>query len=415
MNSAPSKKLWSRDFTILWLGLVQSYIGDAFLAIGLMWLVLDMTGSPTAAATLVALGGLPKLLGPLAGVLVDRSSKRKLMIGADLVRGVILIAIYILRVMQLLQVWHLYALVILLGAMSIVYGPSLRVLLPNLVANESLPAANSLLQGSLQLAMVLGTSLAGIVLAMFGTPIALLVDGISFLLASVVIWFVHFPPQLLQTAKLEFGHVFKDMLDGLRFIVNTQEVLLLTVLAFFLNLVLSPINIILPFYSEKVLGSGVEGFGFLASAISIGLLMGNLLAGTIGDRIPYARTILLGLLGMTAVLASLSMISLLWPALILTAALGMMAPVIQVPAITRLQRTIPPGLQGRVFATWEALVTLSIPIAAGVVGQALVTMPVPVIFGGAAIGTLLVTLLWSLVALRRSRHVMSVDQPSTTS
>ena len=157
---------------------------------------------------------------------------------------------------------------------------------------------------------------------------------------------------------------------------------------------------IFPIFSKDVLGGGVTGFGLLASAIAVGLLIGNVFVGVIGDRLSYAWTILIGMLGMVVMLAGLSMTQTLAPALLMTAGLGMMAMIIQVPMVTRLQRAVPMHYQGRVFATMNAVVTIAIPLAAVLAGQALVSLPVPVIFRIAALGSLIAAVLWLGISIR---------------
>ncbi|HEY0601588.1 MAG TPA: MFS transporter [Herpetosiphonaceae bacterium] len=410
MSQEQPAKLWNRNFSILWAGLIQSYLGDAFLEIGLLWLVIELTGSPLAAAGILALEGIPKLLGPLAGVVIDRSSKRFVVIMADLTRGLVLVLVYGLYVAGLLAVWQLYFLVVILGSMTIFYGPAMRVMLPTLIPDSALPAANSAIQGGQPVAMIVGASLAGILLATIGTPAALLVDGISFLIAALALSLVHFPAGLLQRKQLSARAVWQDMIGGLRFIFFTMQVLMLTGLAFFINLVLSPVNVIFPFFSQNILGQGVEGFGFLATAIAVGLLLGSVAAGVVGDRISYVWSILLGLVGMTLALISLSFAQSLIVALVITAMLGFMTPFIQIPLVSRLQRAVPPGYQGRVFATLGTLVSLSTPLAAALAGQALSTLPIPFIFRAAAVGTLLVAVIWFLFSLRQHE---STGQPGS--
>jgi MFS transporter, DHA3 family, macrolide efflux protein len=412
MSQAQPARLWNRNFAILWAGLVQSYLGDAFLEIGLIWLVLELTGSPVAAGAILALEGIPKLLGPFAGVVIDQTSKRLILIMADLVRGSVLLLLFILFTLGLLAVWHLYLLVVILGAMSILYGPALRVMLPSLVPDEALEGANSALQAGQQVSMVVGASLAGVTLALVGTAWALLLDGLSFLIAALALWLVHFPPALLKSARLTAGGIWRNMIGGLRFIVVTSQVLTLTVLAFFINLVLSPVNVIFPFYSNRVLQSGVEGFGFLATAIAIGLLLGNVAAGIVGDRLRYRWSILLGLVGMTISLIGLSFAQDLWLALLLVVLLGFMPPFIQIPLVSRLQRAVPQSYQGRVFATLSTLISLSTPLAAAIAGQALAALPVPLIFRIAAVGTMLVASMWLIMGLRQQDEPSS--QPAST-
>jgi MFS transporter, DHA3 family, macrolide efflux protein len=134
-------RLWNRSFAILWCGLIQSYLGDTFLAIGLMWLVYEDTGSAFAAGTVLALEGIPKLLGPLAGVIIDRTSKRMLMIGGDLLRGGLLLMLFALHLLGALALWHIYVTVVIMSTAGLFYGPSLKILLPTLV-NDASPAAS---------------------------------------------------------------------------------------------------------------------------------------------------------------------------------------------------------------------------------------------------------------------------------
>ena len=389
-------KLWNRNFTILWIGQTQSYLGDAFLNIGIMWLVLEMTGSPAAAATVLVLSGIPKMLGPLTGVLVDRMNKKYLMIGSDVLRGIVLILIFALAYFNQLKVWHLYGLIVVLSSLSIIYGPSLRVLLPRLVPDESLPSANSALQASLQIATIVGASLAGVVLMALSASTALLLDGITFLVAALTIALVRLPKGAFPTQSLHLAHIKRDFVEGLRYIFTSQEVLILTALAFIINLVLSPVNVIFPVFSKDVLGAGVRGFGFLAATISVGLFVGNVIVGIIGDRLNYVRYIALGLLLMSLALVGLGTARALWTALVFTAGLGVSVPFIQVALVTRLQRAVPLTFQGRVFSTLEAIVTLALPLSAALAGQALIAFPIPAIFYATSIGIFVVALSWVL-------------------
>ncbi len=408
MAQAQPARLWNRDFSLLWIGLVQSYFGDAFLVVGLTWMALEMTGSPAAAATILALQALPKLLGPLAGVIIDSANKRALMIGTDILRGLLLVLLFVLHMSNVLAVWHLYLMVVLLSALSLAYAPSLRMLLPSLVPDTQLPTANSALQFGQQGAMIIGMSVAGIALATVGAAAALWIDGISFLLGAALIWFVRFPSDMLSTTALGPAQIWSNLRNGVRYILGAKEVLSFSLLAFVLNLVLSPVNVIFPVFSMNVLGAGITGFGLLASAISIGLLLGSLVSGlVIADRLPYTYAILIGLLGMSLALFGLSLSKVVLLALVLTALLGMMAPIIQIPLVSRLQRSVPREYQGRVFATLDTFVTLAIPLAAALAGQALLAFPVTWIFLGTAIGVLLVAVVYGILGVRSYWHSLA--------
>nr|MCW1971052.1 MFS transporter [Anaerolineae bacterium] len=176
-QTSQTPSVWNRDFTILWLGLLQSNFGDAFLAVGALWLVYQVTGSAFAASTILILEGLPKLLGLVAGAVIDRSDKKRLLIVADLFRGVLLILTYAIYWFGKFELWQIYAVVGLLNAASVFYTPTMRSILPTIVPNEVLPRANALMQTGQQAAKVIGAGVAGWVLTYTQSNFALFVDG----------------------------------------------------------------------------------------------------------------------------------------------------------------------------------------------------------------------------------------------
>lgn len=402
-------RLWNRSFAVLWFGLVQSYLGDTFLAIGLMWLVFEHSGSARAAGTVLVLEGIPKLLGPLAGVIVDRSSKRMLMIGGDLVRGAVLLGLFGLHLSGALVLWHVYAGVVVVSAAGIFYGPSLKVLLPTLVNDASLPAANSAVQAGQHAATIAGGLVAGLVLAAIGAPAALLIDGISFVVAAAAVSLVKMPGAVLGSRGLSARAVLRDLVAGFRFILGRTEVLMLTLVIFACNLVLAPVNVIFPVYSAAVLGRGVEGFGYMVSAIGVGLLIGSMAAGVV--KTSYPRAIVLGLLGLSAALAALGWTASLVMAIAITGLLGALVPFIQIPVVSQLQRSVPRDFQGRVFATMSSVASAATPLGAAIAGQALAAFPIARVFLGAAAGVAIVALFWQVS--RRWVTSAEIQAPST--
>ncbi len=389
---SPSK-LWNRNFTILWVGLLQSYLGDAFLNIGIMWLMLELTGSAVIVSTLIILENTPKVFGPLAGVVVDRSDKKTLLIFSDLVRGAVLLVLFLLYISHRLTVWEVYVGVAILGLFAVFYGPALQVALPKLVPPKSLTQANSLVQGGQQLAMIVGASLAGVVLAAFGSDMALLVDGLSFVACGLMLFAVGFPKESGATG-MNTEEVLQDLKEGLRYFGQAREVLLITIIAFVINAVLGPVNVVFPIFAKDVLGGGVEAFGFLASAVGVGMLLGNVVVAGIGDRISYAQSIAIGLIMMVLTLAALGLSRSVVEALIATGTLGLATPFIQVALVSRLQRSVPDSIQGRVFATLGSVVALAFPVSAAIAGQMLELFPVAVFFFASAFGILVVAVTW---------------------
>ncbi|KAB8145154.1 MFS transporter [Chloroflexia bacterium SDU3-3] len=410
MTTPAPTRLWNRDFLLLWLGLIQSYLGDAFYTVGLTWLLLNTTGSPTVVATALGIQALPKLLGPLAGVVVDRTNKKALMIGCDLARGVLLGAMFLLESMGMLAIWQIYIFIILMSLLSIFYMPSLRVILPKVVPDTALPSANSALQFGLQAALIGGGSLAGALLAFTDVAAGLLIDAGSFFVCALMLCFVRFPADMTKSSALSPRQVWGDIGEGFRYIATKHTILALAGLAFCLNLVLSPVNIIFPIFAEQ-LGSGVQGFGILTSALAAGLLVGSLLAGLIGDRLTPLQAFALGLSGMALALLGLGYAQVFALALGLAVLLGSMAPIIQVPLVSLLQRSVPQEYQGRVFATIDTMMTISIPLASLLAGQSLSLFPLSWVFWGGAAGVAALVLV-CLLAMRRQALPEAQPSPS---
>lgn len=405
MTQAP-ERLWNRDFQLLASGLVISYIGDAFFAIGIIWLALTVTGNVLVAGTLMAVYGLPSLfLGPIAGALVDAWNKRWIMIIADGVRGLLVLGIFGLARAEALPLPLLYAGVLLLSLCDTLYKPSLRVLVPTLVPDSALAAANSFIQGSQQFAMIVGASIAGLVVAHLGTDVTMLVNALSFLVSALALYLVRFPDQLVQGRKATVGSLLTSTRQGVRYAAGTPDLVVIVLLAFGMNLVLSPVNIIFPVYSRDVIGAGAEGFGWLSASIGLGMVLGNLLLGTLGRRLHGALSIALGVGVMALAFVGLGVAGALPMALACVVVLGMAAPFVQVPMVTHLQRTVPMEMQGRVFATFATVAQAAIPLGAALAGVGLHALPVPVVFQAGAVGLVAVYGLLQLYRLLVARRM----------
>lgn len=387
----PPDRLWNRNFKFLATGLLVSYVGDAFFAIGMIWLALAATGDALVAGTLMAIYALPSLfLGPFAGALVDTWNKRWIMIIGDGLRGLIVLVLYLLARFDTLPLSILYLAVVALSLCDTLYKPALRVLVPTLVPDKALPSANSFIQGSQQFATIIGSSLAGLVVVHLGTEATLLIDAGSFLISAGALWLVRFSAMLVQSRKVTAVGVLRNTWDGIRYIFSHANLLFVVLLAFGMNLVLSPVNVIFPLYSRDVIRAGAEGFGWLAAGIGAGLVLGNLLVGVIGARLRPEWSIFLGIVGMSLGFLGMRLAWALPPALVAVGLIGLAAPFVQIPVVTHIQRTVPSAMLGRIFATFGTLSTAAVPLGAALAGVALHSFASTALLNIAALGLLAV-------------------------
>ncbi|GER91595.1 hypothetical protein KDW_57570 [Dictyobacter vulcani] len=155
--------LRSGPFLRLWLGLSISYLGDQFTLIALLWFVLQLTGSGIAVSLVILCFQLPAMLtGPLLGALLDQWQPR-LVIGIDnCVRALLIGAIPSLYLLGVLQLWHIYVLAVLAGALAPATGAGIRVILPHLVAEDALSGPMLYLQPACNLRLCLVQLLRGL-------------------------------------------------------------------------------------------------------------------------------------------------------------------------------------------------------------------------------------------------------------
>lgn len=177
----------NRDFRNLWLGVVISFFGDWFSTIALYTLVQELSDSGRALAGVMIAKTLPMfLVAPIAGTLVDRFDRRLLLIGADIARAVMTLAV--------LGGWWMQSLPLVFTALVIrmsftgLFVPARTAALPQLTNSRELPVAVALDGGTWSVMLAFGAAIGGVVTALLGVTGALLVDGATFLLSAVFLW-----------------------------------------------------------------------------------------------------------------------------------------------------------------------------------------------------------------------------------
>jgi MFS family permease len=299
------------------------------------------------------------LTGPLLGTVLDRWQPRLVMGIDNCTRALLIGAIPVLSWVGVLQLWQIYALALLAGALSPATGAGVRVILPHLVPEGALERANALASTSLQFASLLGPALAGILVAEAGGAFALLIDAMSFLLMGFLVFSL--PPIARHTFN-EASPVKQTWLSGFDLLVRTKEIRLLTSLSVLFFFSYGPLEAALPLYSDKILHAGVQGYGLLWTGFGVGALIGALFTSFVAARFrPGLSQPLIALLWGGFLCPLMIFHSL--PLALLCLALGgcSWAPYVPIEA-SLLQRLIPPTMRGQVFGARLALTTVAAPL-----------------------------------------------------
>ena len=372
------RPLRRRDFALLTAGSIASLLGDGFFHVALAWQVYTISNVPTALSIVFLAISIPSVLLVLVGgVFADRYDRRKLMVGADLVRAGALGGIAVLSATGVLEIWHIAALVVFVGAGDAFFNPSSTALLPDLVPDEDLPAANAL-SGMYRPVMIrmIGPALAGLVVAAFGPAPAFAIDAGSFLVSAMAIWSIHARPAARARVDHSVRAAIAEVAEGFRFARSQPWIWATLVSAMFSLLVfIGPVEILVPFVIKNKLALGPEALGLIFAFGGIGSLVTSILIGIFG--LPRRRVTVMYVawafgVGCTAAYGAMTS---LWQALAISFVLQASFMLGQVIWTTLLQQLVPRELLGRVSSLdWLMSIGL-VPVSYALTG------PVSGVFG----------------------------------
>ena len=188
------EKLWTSGFLILWQSQLVSTAGDAIYAIALGFWVLEVTGSTAMMGALMAASMLPGILvAPFAGVLIDRSNKKMLMMLTDFVRGACVLLLSYAAYNGFIEIWMVFTAGILLSAGGAIFSPGVQSAIPDLVPDSKLTNANSAFATVSTGANLIGNAAGGFLYQALGAPLLFLINGLSFLFSGGCLPFIKIP------------------------------------------------------------------------------------------------------------------------------------------------------------------------------------------------------------------------------
>ena len=277
----------SPSFRLLFGSYLVSGLGTFLAVIALSVDVWDRTHSGVWVSALLIADFLPAVaIGLLLGPLVDRLSRKRLLVGADLVR----LAVFVLLAFTV-SAGQIVAAALVAGVATGLARPAAYAGLPNLVAAEDLPRANSALRLAEQLTLTVGTFLGGIVVATAGPDPAYVVNAVSFGVSAILL--LRIPGALLQQGRAEGQGYWQDLGEGFRLVLRSRP-LLAVLLSWNLAMIAAGfVNVSEVVLAKVSFDAGDFGFGLLFAANGVGAVVGALLASYWIER--RGMTILYGL------------------------------------------------------------------------------------------------------------------------
>lgn len=360
-NPGPSFRgaLRSRDFDALFVGQIGSEIGNGAIQLALPWLVLQLTGSAFQLGLAYFFQFLPMLLfGLLGGVFVDRFDRRLTIVVVDAVRAIAFLSVGAIYYLGSLTVEHLYAVIFIEASLANFFNPARAALLPNLVKAEDLRAANSLMEITRHVGFLIAPPLGGVLVALLGPAAIFLADGVTFAISAISVFLIQWRPtsQPVYEQADSWTHAWRivgtQMTSGLQAIKKAKLLQVSVLLGFSLNLIVAPIQVLMPLFVRDVKHTDASYFGLLVACLLVGLITGSLAAPIVSRKVGLGKMTITAVCILSVMIMVASWPPSLWPPAVAMLIAGVCIGSLNVAQTTMLQDSTTDEERGRVSAAY---------------------------------------------------------------
>lgn len=366
----------NRNFRRLWLGQIVSQLGDWLDYVALLTLLLQLTGSGTAVATMLVARFLPTFfIGPLAGVVVDRLDRRRIMVIADLLRAVLVLGLLFVGTPE--RIWLCYIIVALVVSVTAFFEPARTASIPNLTTREELITANALGAVTWSTALAVGSALGGFVTAAAGWRTAIVLDALSFACSAWLIGGIRLPSRPARPRPIGVTGLLglREFAEGVRYLRRHPPVATVVFVKCGWS-VAGGMVLLHSIFGERIFpifGSAAAGIGLVAMMRGVGTALGPVVSRRFFGTTPaeMARGITGGFVVAGMLYLVFAATTHVAPALALLALAHMGGSTVWVFSTTLLQVLVPDEFRGRVFAAELAFMTLGMTVSSFLTGWAL--------------------------------------------
>jgi MFS family permease len=355
------EKLWTWNFFLLWQGQLVSAFGDIAYSMALGFWIYAKTGSTALMGTLMAVSLLPRIIiSPFAGVWVDRSDRKKMIVWMDFIRGIVAVLVGVAAIAGVIEIWMVFAAGIILGICAAFFNPAVSSVIPDVVPTSKVMQANSAFNMIYSGTSILGNPIGGVVYQMLGAPIMFLFNGISYIFSAATEVFIKVPKIQRKTEQL---HFFEDMKQGFKFMWKFKGLRSTLMIAAGLNLFANTAMVLMMPFFQMTKGLGPGKYGFAIALFTGGSFVGMLVTSSmnIKPKLRYMIFILTGLISSAFFTAFPLSNSLLLIVTLLFLA-GLLNAILNVLFQTTIQLAVPQEMRGKVFSMMGTILMGLTPI-----------------------------------------------------
>ncbi|MET3134807.1 DHA3 family macrolide efflux protein-like MFS transporter [Oxalobacteraceae bacterium GrIS 1.11] len=332
---------------------ILTSVGTGMQFVAISWFLYKLSGSSSSIGWMLIVATLPGILfSPWIGTLVDRWDARLICIGSDIVRGVVLLFLVTCMYLGKSSATIIYGCAFLIAICDNFFQPAVGSLVRNIVVRERLLSANIIGNMSMQIGIMTGASIGGLLVARYGALLVVCINMVSFFVSAVLIYWINTKYQKNTSSgkgpKIGFFAEFKATRN---YIATHSNIIWLAMLQMFVYLTLYICNTLLPAFVDKELAGGAAGFGMIDAAWGVGAMLGGFALTYVARRIDRRLFGLAGLLLMSAAIFIFLTARAVPQAVCAYLMLGFLTCMIRVNTDTILVTEVDPQYFGKVKAT----------------------------------------------------------------
>lgn len=357
----------NRNYTLFFTGQLVSQVGTWMQRTGVSWVVYTMTHSTVMLGLTIFASQFPSFLFSLpGGIVADRFNRHKVLLITQTLSLVQALLLAILVFTNNYAVWQILALSIMLGIVNAFDVPARQPLVNDLIKDKAdLPNAIALNSSMVNLAMLVGPALSGLVLVKFGAGICFLSNALSFVAVLISLLIIKLPPYKPAAIKKKIS---SELSDGFLYLKKTPNIAMVVILLALVSLLVIPYNTVLPVFAKVIFKGNAATFGFINSFIGLGALAGAFFLASLKRATDLKIVLLanLAIFGGSLILFSLTSY---FPLAMLFAAMsgfGMMSQSTICITIAQVEST--PEMRGRVISYLVMAITGMLPLGSLLVG-----------------------------------------------
>jgi MFS family permease len=387
----------NRNLGLLLSGQLVSQIGDKFHMLAVAFLVLKTTGSPAKMGLVLFCSVFPgMLLGFISGAFLDRYSRKAIIVGADVARGLIVAVVCILFSLEALSFPVLLGAQALVSVCTAFFDPAIPTIIPQIVEREQLPRANSQTQFVSGISTIIGPVLGGLTVAWAGYLPVFIINAGSYLFSAGFESFIRLPA-FERTASGQ-TKIVDDIVEGCRYVYRRSSLVIILVMVGVIHFFVGSIEAVIPVLATNLKGGGAENIGLIQTCFGLGTILAALFISlrNIKGRealILFGSVFLIGLSLLMISGMHLSGIRIVLPFLSLFLVIGGLIIFAGTSFRSMIQKEVDDRMMGRVFGFVSSVGNISIPLAMLIFGFLMEYVPQSVILAASGFTLLPISII----------------------